>query len=111
MLCVCRKTCQVKVNGKIIFYNKGQVAAFDECPPYFEPVSGQVENTKSSIDLAVAGREEILVSDATIEDLQKYLLEAYGKTTRSTNRERLVDSILDARMREVSEAIPALGKE
>lgn len=110
MLCVCRKTCQVKVNGKIIFYNKGQVATFEKCPPYFEPVSGQVENTKSSIDLAVAGREEILVSDATIEDLQKYLLEAHGKTTRSTNRERLVDTILDARMREVSEALPSIGK-
>ena len=104
MLCVCRKTCQVKVNDKIIFYNKGQVAAFDECPPYFEPVS-------SSIDLLVAGREEMLASDVPIGDLQKFLSDTYGKTSRSTNRERLVDSILDARMREVAEAIPALGKE
>ena len=104
MLCVCRKTCQVKVNGKIIFYNKGQVGAFDECPSYFEPVS-------SSIDLLVAGREEMLASDVPIGDLQKFLSDTYGKTSKSTNRERLVDSILDARMREVAEAIPALGKE
>lgn len=103
MRCVCRTTCQVRVGNSIIFYERGQVGDFDVCPPHFEPME---DSTKYVLDLGTAGRDEMLAADITAEELQKYLLGTYDKTSRSTNKERLVDAILDARMRSLSDINP-----
>lgn len=106
MKCVCRNTCQVRLEGgQIKFFKRGEVWEFDQCPAHFEPIevleAGDVKIVPL-VDFAIAQEEELLNAEYDLEELRTYLKDTYGKVTSMTDKEKLVAMLLDARFRAIS---------
>lgn len=101
MLCVCRKACQRRDNaGYIRTFKAGDVFDFEKCPTLFEPIEPVVEGMATvAVDFGTAKEPELLNAEYDLEDLRKYLKETYDKTTKITDKEKLVAMLIDCRYR------------
>ena len=96
MKCVCVRTCQVRVNGKIVYVEKGQVLDFDKCPVNFESIEARAEE---GIDFLKASENELMESSWSFADAFKAIKDAYGVELKKTEKADVVEQILDARYR------------
>ena len=101
MLCVCRIPCQKRDSaGYIRTFKAGDVFDFDKCPAHFEPIELVVEGMETvAVDFGTAKEPELLNAEYDLEDLRKYLKETYDKTTKITDKEKLVAMLIDCRYR------------
>ena len=101
MLCVCRRACQRRDNaGYIRTFKAGDVFDFEKCPTLFEPIEPVVEGMETvAVDFGTAKEPELLNAEYDLEDLRKYLKETYDKTTKITDKEKLVAMLIDCRYR------------
>jgi len=95
MKCVCERDCQVRINGKIITFARGDVVDLEEEHRYFRNIEG------GDIDFSIAGEEELLEAEYDLNDLKAYIRETYGKNPRNRGKENTVKMLLDCRFREV----------
>ena len=101
MLCVCRMACQQRDSaGYIRTFKAGDVFDFEKCPTLFEPIEPVVEGMATvAVDFGTAKEPELLNAEYDLEDLRKYLKETYDKTTKITDKEKLVAMLIDCRYR------------
>ena len=101
MLCVCRVPCQKRDNGGYIrTFKVGDIFEFAKCPEHFEPIEPVVEGMATvAVDFGTAKEPELLNAEYDLEDLRKYLKETYDKTTKITDKEKLVAMLIDCRYR------------
>ena len=101
MLCVCRQACQRRDSaGYIRTFKAGDVFDFEKCPTLFEPIEPVVEGMATvAVDFGTAKEPELLNAEYDLEDLRKYLKETYDKTTKITDKEKLVAMLIDCRYR------------
>lgn len=101
MLCVCRVACQKRDSGNHIrTFRPGDVFDFAKCPSYFEPIEPVVEGMAVvAVDFGTAKEPELLNAEYDLESLREYLKETYDKTTKITDKEKLVAMLIDCRYR------------
>ena len=93
--CICRRPCQVRVNGHIVTFAKNDIRSFEECPPNFEAL------TRKAVDFDTAEEAELKErDDYEVKDLKAYILENYDiEVAKNATREKTVDALMDARFR------------
>lgn len=92
---VCVKACQVRINGKIHTFKKGELADLKEDHKFFR----NLEEREYEIDFDKAGEEELLEAEYDLDDLKAYIKEKYGVNPRNRNKENTVKMLLDCRYR------------
>jgi hypothetical protein len=97
MKCICRKERQVRIKGKAIWFSEGQIADFEECPKYFDPI----EDTTYKIDFSTAKEAELLEGNFDLKELKAFIKDTYGKKSGNRGLEKTVELLLDCRYREV----------
>ena len=96
MKCVCERPCQVRVDGKIHTFHRGEVFDFDECPAHFRPVRGD------SINFLKASREELMAAKWTKKDAKMAIKLGYDVDLvidEDDKKRDIVEKILDIRKR------------
>ena len=102
MKCVCRATCQVRMDsGKIRFFERGAIHNFVICPPNFEPMEG---DTPYVVNFETALENELLAAEFELDALRAYIETKYDRKTGNRGKEKLVELLLDCRFREVTQA-------
>ena len=103
MKCVCRKRCQVRrdVDGKIVFFAKGDVENFVVCPTHFEPIEGE---DAVALNFDNAQEQELLESEFDLDSLKDYIREKYDRNPSNRGKEKTIEFLLDCRFRSLSEA-------
>lgn len=94
---VCRRTCQVRVDGYITLVKKGEVVDYAGKHPSLEPIDKDVDFSKAS-------REELLIADWALKDLRQATRELYGAPLKASSNDTVatqVDAFLDARYRAI----------
>ena len=100
--CVCDKACQARdKSGKILTFQKGEVAYFKKCPRNFRVIEGPKKVLKSDLD--TASEQELLEGDYTVKQIRQYAEATYGARLKGTSKEDVVASFLDARFRHLEE--------
>lgn len=99
---VCRKTCQVRIGGKITLCTRGQIYTLDKPNGNFQSINGEVETYQ--VDFIKASQEELKAAKWKFVDAYKAIKETYDvELTREegTTRMNVIDQILDARYRAI----------
>jgi len=94
MECVAIVTCQIRMpDGAIRFFNAGDVEAFDECPPHFEPIAAR------EVDFVTASEAELMAAKWTLKEANTAMENVYGVQLKRASKAELVNQILDIRFR------------
>lgn len=99
---VCRKTCQVNIDGKITLVERGDVIDLASPPPAkrFTPLEGEAYE----IDFAKASEAELMEAKWTFAKAKAFVKENYDvilKKEEGDKKSDIVARILDARYRAV----------
>lgn len=98
MKCICRSKAQALVGEKIVTFDAGSVAEFDECPCNFEPLEGA---EVADIDFDTAEKEELLEAEYDLQSLKDFIEEKFDKKAGNKGKVKTVDLLLDCRYRAV----------
>jgi len=101
MKCVCRRKCLLRIDGKGLFFNRGEVSEFEECPNNFAPLEGP---NADSVDFLTASEEELMEAKWKISDASLAIKDEFDiklKSGKGYKKLDLVKQILDARYRKV----------
>jgi hypothetical protein len=96
MKCVCEVACQKRVGNRIVYFHKGQVQDFEECPACFRAVRGD------KINFLTASEEELMTAKWSIKDAKMAMKLGYGVdllVDKDDKKRDIVDRILDTRKR------------
>ena len=109
MKCICRRRCQIRLQGKIITVKPGQVIELDECPDFFSIIKGEVGSEKEpEVNFLKASRDELMAAKWKFKDAVDALRIAYGKVlTRDEDDKKkdIVERIMDIRYRKIDTSI------
>ena len=102
MKCVAKKNCLVRLsNGRLRPFDKNAVFDFDECPPQFRPLVGEMADAPE-LNFLTAGEQELMEAKWTFQDAYNAIKVAYGKELKKeegTKKSEVVAQILDHRFR------------
>jgi hypothetical protein len=102
MKCVCRKTCQIRMDdGSIKFFHEGAIQDFVVCPTHFEPMGGDAPYV---VNFDTAGEQELLAAEFELDALRMYIETKYDRKPGNRGKEKLVEMLMDCRFREVTKA-------
>lgn len=100
MKCVAERDCQAHLdNGKIKFFNRGDVESFKKCPPWFSPLEGKEAKV---IDFATASEKEMTVAKWKFTEAAEQILDVYGVELEKKDGDRksdIIERIVDIRFR------------
>lgn len=105
MKCICKQKCFIPYEGRNRLFKQGEVFDFEKCPTHFAPLS-------SSVDFLTAGEDELMNSKWNPDKAKVAIKDAYGVTitATATEKEKIVEQILDARNRHVDTSLPDKAK-
>ena len=98
---VCRKTCQLRINDRIIFVRRGEVVEYAGTHKAMEPVEGE----DYVLSPLTASFDELMEAEWELNDLRKFARENFGvalKTSSTDSRKIQLEAFLDARYRSVT---------
>ncbi len=95
---VCEKACQVRINGRIVTFAKGDLADLEKDHRHFRNLE------EGGVDFETAKEPELLEAEYDLDDLKAFIKERYGKNPRNRNKENTVKMLLDCRYRDIGEA-------
>lgn len=105
MICVCETLCQVRLAGKAVLFEVGEVADFEVCPPHFRPMDDNYV-----IDFNKASEDELKAAQFNVADLRSFINETYKKKLTTDDRDRLISVLIDARGRGMLDGDPGLAR-
>jgi hypothetical protein len=99
--CVCDQTCQThNANGRIQFYDKGDVDSFKKCPKHFSALEGE---EAKSINFETASQAELEELNYELSDLKSYIETRYDKKPGNRGADKLIKLLLDCRYRDLGD--------
>jgi len=106
MKCLCKATCQIRIDGQITFVEADDVIELDELPDNGCFMS--LEDDGYAVDFITASREELMSVKWKFSDAAKAIFDAYRVTIRREDGDKksdVVEAILDARYRAIDTSV------
>lgn len=99
MDCICSRTCTVRLNGKSIFVEQGQILEFEKCPKEHFEILGEVK-----IDFNNVSLEHLLKSNEwKTADAINWLKKEFGfKPMGMETRREIARTVIDKRNRKIT---------
>ena len=103
MKCICTKTCQIRIDGKIHLVEKGDVKELAELPANGRFISTDAPDYE--VDFSKASEKELMETKWKFSEAKAFILASYDvelKKEEGDKKSDIVARILDARYRAVT---------